>query len=105
MKKFPEKKLFLLFFLFFCLSCSGVGLSVNPNRSPESGDQEDAYYHFALSRFYLEEGDLPRAVENLKKAEQIDPRSSEIKYRLGLIYMILNMRENAVAKFTQSIVP
>ncbi|MXZ13055.1 MAG: tetratricopeptide repeat protein [Candidatus Dadabacteria bacterium] len=104
MKKFPEKKLFLLFFLFFCLSCAGAGLSIDSQRSLESGDQTTAYYYFALSMFFLEEGDLPRAVENLEKAEQIDPRSSEIKYRLGLVYMVLNMREKAVAKFTQSIV-
>ncbi len=104
MKRFSEKKLCLLFCLLLCLSCVGTGFSVDPDRSPKSADQADAYYYFALSRFYLEEGDLPRAVENLERAERIDPRSSEIKYRLGLIYMVLNIPEKAVAKFTQSIV-
>ena len=55
-------------------------------------------------RFISQKGDLQRAVENLEMAERIDPRSSEIKYRLALIYAVLNMREKAVAKFTQSIV-
>ena len=43
-------------------------------------------------------------LQSLEEAERVDPQSSEIKYRLALIYTVLQMREKAVAKFTQSIV-
>lgn len=101
-----RKKTFLLLFLLaFCLSCAGrsPGFSSGPSGDFEARGQALAYYRFALSGLYLERGDFRRAAEELAKAELADPGSSEIKYRLGFVYMILDMRGRAVEKFDESI--
>ena len=100
-----RKKAFLLFLLTLCLSCAGRPGALSPGASEDSEarGQALAYYRFALSGLYLERGDFRRAAEELKKAELVDPGSSEIKYRLGFIYMILGMGERAVGKFDESI--
>ena len=73
--------------LLVVLCISGCTTTVTGNTGPQQGTSDERVEaHLALSRGYLEKGDLERARGPLESALKIEPRSAEAHVLLAIVY-------------------
>ena len=89
--------------LILTILLSMPGTAVLKEGSTETSDRAKAYYHFSLSRFHREGAAHERAVEELKKALNHDPESSELHSWLALSLAETNQLRAAIDSCRKSI--
>jgi tetratricopeptide (TPR) repeat protein len=75
--------------------------AINAERAALKLDEKNYTAHYQLGRFLLLSGDpksLPEAAQHLRRALEIDPRRSEIRFDLLTVYRTLNDQPNAIAQ-------
>ncbi len=66
-------------------------------------DKERALLHLQIGTGYLSQGQYPRAMAELLKAERYDPKNPLILNNLGLAYFVRGKIKEAEAKFREAI--
>jgi tetratricopeptide (TPR) repeat protein len=61
-------------------------------------DRAQSYYHYALSRWYIEDGDLPRALTEIQEAVRYNVNSAALHVSLADILSQMGRTEEALAE-------
>jgi type IV pilus assembly protein PilF len=72
--------------------------------SADKSDHERAILHMQIGTGYLAQGQYPQAINELTKAEQLDPKDPKILNNLGLAYFVRGKTKLAETKFHAAIV-
>ena len=71
--------------------------------TPPEPDRAASYYHYALAKWYENNGDFNRAESEMRLALETNPTSSEIHYELGAMYARMRNIQEATHYANESI--
>ncbi len=82
--------LFDIFLISLLLSACATAKTNWPQMKKDyfpAGDHGQAYYHYLLAQMHQQSGNLDPAIDQLRRATQLDPSSAQLQTQLAGLYL------------------